>query len=91
MAESPKKNSNGVVSLTVMINGKSIDEIYSLISVSITKAINKIPTSQVTMYDGDMPELEPKWEVRTHKALSAESRIHSMTAKRLSSTDSLLA
>lgn len=56
MAESPMGDGNSVVKLTVLSNGTKIADTIHVMSVTIRKAINKIPTAEIVMLDGDMPE-----------------------------------
>lgn len=56
MAESPLSNSDGVIKLTISSNGSEIDEAIQLVSVSVTKTINKIPYAKIVLLDGDMPQ-----------------------------------
>ena len=55
MADSPTLNSHDVVRLTIFSNGAQIDETIKIISVSVNKAINKIPQAKLVLIDGDMP------------------------------------
>jgi len=56
MADSPNLDGGGVVKLSLFSNGTAIDEDIQIISVSVNKAINKIPFSKIVLLDGDMPE-----------------------------------
>ena len=55
MADSPLKNSNGVVSFNILINGTAISSSTEIISVEICCAVNRINTATITISDGDMP------------------------------------
>ena len=55
MADSPQLNSSDVVKLSVLSNGSALDETTRIVSVHITKAMNKIPTATIVVLDGDMP------------------------------------
>jgi Rhs element Vgr protein len=55
MADSPGKNSEGVVRLTVFTNGTALKDSVQLISVEVDKAVNLIPVARITILDGDMP------------------------------------
>lgn len=56
MPDSPTVNSSGVIKLSIFANGAQIDEAIQVASVSIIKAINKIPHAKIVLLDGDMPE-----------------------------------
>ncbi len=56
MADSPLLNSEGPVSLTVTSDGAAIGEAVQLISVTVRRALNKVPTATLVISDGDMPE-----------------------------------
>lgn len=56
MANSPTQDSNGVLKLSILSNGSPIDEAIQVISVSVNKAVNKIPSAKIVLMDGDMPE-----------------------------------
>lgn len=55
MAESPMGGGNSVIKLTVFSNGSKLDETIQIVSVAVRKAINKIPTAEIVLLDGDMP------------------------------------
>jgi Rhs element Vgr protein len=55
MAESPEKNAEGVVRLTVYCNGTKLAETVELVSVEIDKEVNLIPVARLVVLDGDMP------------------------------------
>lgn len=55
MAESPNLNSSGVVKLTIVSSGSSISDAIGVVSVLVTKAINKIAQAKIVVLDGDMP------------------------------------
>ena len=56
MPDSPAKNTSAVVQLSITANGAQIDETTEILSVSITKALNKIPYARIELHDGDMPD-----------------------------------
>lgn len=56
MAESPKGHGSSVVKLTVLSKGRKIADAIQVRSVTVRKAINKIPTAEIVILDGDMPE-----------------------------------
>jgi Rhs element Vgr protein len=55
MADSPTNNSSGVVKLSIFSDGAQIDEAIKIVSVSVSKAINKISQAKIVLIDGDMP------------------------------------
>lgn len=56
MAESPMGSGSSVVKLTVLSNGAKIADTIQIVSVTVRKAVNKIPAAEIVMLDGDMPE-----------------------------------
>jgi len=56
MPESPMGVGSGVVKLTVLSDGTKIADTIQVVSATIRKALNKIPTAEIVMLDGDMPE-----------------------------------
>ncbi len=56
MADSPEKNASGVIKLTIFSNGTQIDDSIDIVSVAVSKTINRIPTARIVLLDGDMPE-----------------------------------
>jgi Rhs element Vgr protein len=56
MADSPLLNSEGPVSVTVTSEGAAIADSVQLISVTVRRALNKVPTATLVISDGDMPE-----------------------------------
>ncbi|HEY4319216.1 MAG TPA: type VI secretion system tip protein VgrG [Herbaspirillum sp.] len=55
MADSPALNASGVLKLTITSDGSPIKDTIGVISVEITKAVNRIPTARISIVDGDMP------------------------------------
>jgi Rhs element Vgr protein len=55
MADSPEKNSEGVIKLTIYIDGAKLQDSIKIVSVEVDKAINLIPVARITVLDGDMP------------------------------------
>ncbi len=55
MPESPAGNSSAVVMLSIIADGKAIDDAIGIVSVSVTKTLNKIPWARIEVLDGDMP------------------------------------
>lgn len=56
MPDSPMVNSSAVVKLSILAAGSPIDDAIGIISVSVTRTINKIPYARIELLDGDMPE-----------------------------------
>ncbi|MFV9615362.1 MAG: type VI secretion system tip protein VgrG [Gammaproteobacteria bacterium] len=56
MSVSPADKSSDVVKLSIFIDGNQMNETYQVVSVSVVRAINKIPYAKVTLLDGDMPD-----------------------------------
>lgn len=55
MPDSPLLDSDGVIKLSLFANGSQISATTKIVSVSVTKAINKIPYAKIVLLDGDMP------------------------------------
>lgn len=55
MADSPRMNAEGVIKLTLFSNGAQLDVTGSIISVEVTKSVNRIPSARIEVQDGDMP------------------------------------
>ncbi len=55
MADSPNTNTSSVLKLTVYTNGAKIADTVGIVSVTVTKNINRIPTARIVVLDGDMP------------------------------------
>ncbi|MCL2931285.1 MAG: type VI secretion system tip protein VgrG [Trichodesmium sp. MAG_R03] len=49
---------SGVVTATIMSEGSAIDPEYSIMSIDIIKEVNKIPSAQITLLDGDAAKQE---------------------------------
>jgi Rhs element Vgr protein len=56
MPDSPMANSSDVLKLSILAAGKPIDDAIGILSVSVTKTVNKIPYARIEVLDGDMPE-----------------------------------
>lgn len=56
MAESPEVAGSNVVKLTIFSNGQQIDDSYQVVSVSVSKQINKIAFAKIILLDGDPAE-----------------------------------
>ena len=55
MPDSPSLGSEGVVSVAVLSDGIDVTETLALISVTVRRALNRIPSATLTFADGDMP------------------------------------
>jgi Rhs element Vgr protein len=56
MADSPQKNSDGIVSFKIISEGTPLEDTIQVVSIDVTKAINKIAIAKLVMLDGDEPE-----------------------------------
>ncbi len=56
MPDSPLAAADGVVTLKVLSGGSQIDDSIEILSVLVSKRINKIATATLVLSDGDMPE-----------------------------------
>jgi Rhs element Vgr protein len=55
VADSPLVNAEGVIRVTVFSGGTKLADESQLISVSVTRAVNRVPTARLVFVDGDMP------------------------------------
>jgi len=55
MANSPNLNSNGDLKLKVYSAGAALPDTTQVISVNIYRAVNRIPSAQLVIVDGDLP------------------------------------
>ena len=55
MADSPNTSADSVVKLTVYSGGTAIDGSIQVVSVEVSKIINRIPRATIVVLDGDMP------------------------------------
>lgn len=55
MADSPLKNSTGVLKYTITSDGKALPETAQIVSVTVNHSTNRIPWALITVIDGDMP------------------------------------
>jgi len=58
MANSPELDAEGVVRVTLFSEGTALAESVQLISLTVTRAINRVPTARLVIVDGDMPNKE---------------------------------
>ncbi len=56
MPASPRNQAEGVVRLTVKSDGAALAETVQIISVSVSRTVNAIPSARLVVADGDMPE-----------------------------------
>ena len=56
MPPSPELNSEGPLRITVSADGNALTEGAELISVTVRRAINTVPTATLVFRDGDMPQ-----------------------------------
>ena len=56
MADSPLINSEGSINIKIYSDGAIVDDNYRIISMEISKRINRIPYAKIFFSDGDMPE-----------------------------------
>lgn len=54
MADSPLLDSDGALRVTIRINNTPLDEAVPLISVTVERAVNKVPSARMVFVDGDM-------------------------------------
>jgi Rhs element Vgr protein len=54
--EIPVKVSNNVSTFDILIDGNLVDPGYQVLSISILKEVNKIPTGKIVLQDGDSAE-----------------------------------
>lgn len=55
MAKSPAYHGGGPVRLTLYSNGAKLGESVQVVSVTVNRAINKVPYAKLVLLDGDMP------------------------------------
>lgn len=55
MPSSPQKESDGPVRLTLLSNGKGVRDDIQVVSVLVSRSINRIPYAKIVLLDGDMP------------------------------------
>jgi Rhs element Vgr protein len=56
MAVSPSLNAADVITLTIASNGTALADTIQIVSVEVTKAVNKISYARIVIEDGNMPE-----------------------------------
>jgi Rhs element Vgr protein len=54
MTDSPQLGAEGVVRVSIFSNGQRIPETVELLSLTVDRAINRIPTAQIIVQDGDI-------------------------------------
>ena len=55
MPESPTAGSGGLVTISILADGTALDDIIQILSVTVTKTINRISSARISIIDGDMP------------------------------------
>ena len=55
MADSPNKDSGGVLTITIKADGAEVKAVEGMVSVTVEKSVNRIPTARIIFLDGDMP------------------------------------
>ena len=55
MPDSPLVNAEGVIRVTVFSGGTKLADESLLISLNVTRAVNRVPTARLVFADGDMP------------------------------------
>lgn len=55
MANSPEQDAEGVVRVTLFCAGAALSESVQLISLSVDRAVNRVPSARLVFVDGDMP------------------------------------
>ena len=55
MADSPELHAHGVVRVSLFAEGTALPQSVAIISVTVTRAINQIPTARLVIADGAMP------------------------------------
>ena len=55
-AVSPMENAEGVVRVQLYADGVALDESVQMMSVSVRRAVNSVPSARIELLDGDMPE-----------------------------------
>ena len=55
MADSPASGADGVVRLSIYSNGAAIPGTVGVVSATVSKAVNRVPSARIVVLDGDMP------------------------------------
>ncbi len=55
MSDSPNLNADGAVRISVFSNGHQVADTTQFVSVSVHRAVNRIPAATLVIADGDMP------------------------------------
>jgi Rhs element Vgr protein len=61
MPESPNLDAGGLLSISITSDGSEISDTVQVVSIKISYELNRIPTAEIVILDGDMPE--QKFEV----------------------------
>lgn len=54
-APSPQANAEGALRITVTFDGAGVSAVCQLVSVTVRRAINQVPSATLVLLDGDMP------------------------------------
>lgn len=71
-----KTNGGSVVKLTVYSNGAKLGESIQIVSIAVSKTINRIPTASIVLLDGDMPGKDFPVSNAEHLKPGAEIKIN---------------
>lgn len=52
----PNDSNSDVVTFTILVDGQAIDSGYQVVSVLVSKVVNRIPSAKLTLIDGDAAE-----------------------------------
>jgi Rhs element Vgr protein len=55
VADSPLVNAEGVIGVTIFSDGTKLADESQLISLTVTRAVNRVPAARLVFSDGDMP------------------------------------
>jgi Rhs element Vgr protein len=58
MANSPELDAEGVVRISLFSDGTALSEAVQVISVTVNRAVNRVPSARLVIIDGDMPNKE---------------------------------
>jgi Rhs element Vgr protein len=58
MANSPQLDAEGVVRISLFSDGTALSEAVQIISVTVNRAVNRVPSARLVIVDGDMPNKE---------------------------------
>jgi Rhs element Vgr protein len=55
MSPSPALDAGSLVTVSLLANGSAVADSVQILSISVTKAVNRIATARIVLLDGDMP------------------------------------